>query len=364
MPVLTDQGFPQTGANRTRAQVRAELADMSGGGNKTDIKAKADRAWDAAVREFNSVAWSFARVQEDIVIGSHMKDPLQPTVTNTGSGSGMVLTAGASLDFWVEEGVKVGNRSIRRGAAINPAVVKTITVGVETVWKPVIAPGAIQNPDATHYAIVRSGTYGPVPGVQSANASSTFPNTGAELVELPVTIASYEDVSVGVNPMQPSGANGKLYFGGEFDLPFPFRNFTRAHWVDEQGHERTSLVFVPWRQFSIFLSRFTTVSRPIFITMRNLHSQGKMILHPRPQGKNMIWPIIRLTYSSYIQVAGSVDDSVLDVPQEVDSAIFKRAADIFVERLKGAAAVTALTKQETLDKRYEMEQLYRDFEDS
>jgi hypothetical protein len=363
MPVLGNEGYPQTGANRTRAQVRAELGDLSGGGNKTDIKAKADRAWDAAVREFNSVAWSFNRVQEDIVIGSHMKDPLQPTVTNTGSGDGIVLTAGASIDYWIEERVKEGNRIIRRSAAVNPAVVKTITVGVETTWKPVITPGAMQNPDTTHYAIIRSGTYGPVPGVQSASASSTFPNTGAELIELPVATASYEDQSVGVNPMQPSGANGKLYFSGEFDLPFPFRNFTRAHWVDEQGHERTSLVFVPWRQATIFMSRFTTVSRPIFVTLRNLHSQGKMILHPRPQGKNMVWPVIRLTYSTYIGIAGPEDDAVLDVPQEADTAIFMRAAEIFVARLKGAN-ISAPMKPETLDARLALEQQYRDWEDS
>ena len=115
MPVLSGSGFPQTGANRTRAQVRDELADLSGGGNKPDIKAKADRAWDAAVREFNSVAWSFARVQEDIVIGSHMKDPLAPTVTNTGSGDGFVLGASASIDYWIEERrTGIGSSGARR----------------------------------------------------------------------------------------------------------------------------------------------------------------------------------------------------------------------------------------------------------
>lgn len=363
MPVLSGEGFPQTGANRTRAQVRAELADMSGGGNKPDIKAKADRAWDAAVREFNSVAWSFARVQEDIVIGSHMKDPVAPTVTNTGSGDGIVLGASASLDYWIEERVKEGNRIIRRSASVLPIVVTTITAGVETTWRPVITRGALQNPDATHFAIIRSGTYGPLPGIQSASAASTFPNVGAELIELPVSETSYEDQTVGVNPMQPSGANGKLYFSGEFDLPFPFRSFTRAHWVDEQGHERTSLVFVPWRQATIFMSRFTTVSRQIFVTLRNVHSQGKMILHPRPQGKNMVWPVIRLTYNSYIQIAGTEEDSVLDVPQEVDTAIFMRAAEIFVARLKGPT-VSAPMKPETLDMRYALEQQYRDYEDS
>src|SRR5262245_270595 len=231
MPVLTPDGYPQTGANRTRAQVRAELADLSGGGNKPDIKAKADRAWDAAVREFNSVAWSFARVQEDIIIGSHMKDPLAPTVTNTGVGTGYVLGASASIDYWIEERVKEGNRIIRRSAALLPVVVTTITVGVETTWKAVIARGAMQNPDATHWAIIRSGTYGPLPGIQSASAASTFPNAGAELIELPVSETEYEDQTVGVNPMQPSGANGKLYLSGEFDLPFPVRNALKAHWV-------------------------------------------------------------------------------------------------------------------------------------
>lgn len=363
MPVLGNEGYPQTGANRSRAQVRTELGDLSGGGNKPDIKAKADRAWDAAVREFNSVAWSFNRVTEDIEIGSHMSDPAQPTVTNTGSGTGFLLSAGASMDFWIEERVKVGNRTIRRTGCVDPAKVKTITVSVDTLWKPVITPGAMQNNDTTHYAIMVSGTYGPIPGIQSANAASTFPNCGAELVELEASVASYDDVRMGTNPMQPDGSNGKLYFSGEFDLPFPVRNFVKAHWVDEQGHERTSLVFVPWRQWAVFVSRFTTVSRPQFITHRNIHATGKMILHPRPQGKNMVWPIIRFTYNTYIAVAGSDDDSVLDVPQEVDTAIFMRAAEIFVARLKGPNA-SAPMKPETMDMRLQMEQQYRDFEDS
>lgn len=363
MPVVTGSGFPQTGANRTRAQVRVELADASGGANKPDIAAKADRAWDAAVREFNSVAWQFCRVQEDIAIGSHMKDPLIPTVTNTGVGSGFTLGASAKIDYWIEERVKDGNRIIRRTGAIDPAVVRTLAVSIDTLWKPVIVPGAFQNADATHWAIYRTGTYGPLPGIQSASAASTFPNTGAELIELPIATLTYEDNTVGVNPMQPSGANGKGYFSGEFDLAFPFRNFVKAHWVDEQGHERTSLNYIPWREFAIFLSRFTTVSNPRFITLRNMHATGKAILHPRPQGKNMQWPTIRLTYCTYIAVAGTDPASVLDVPMEVDHAIFVRASEIFLARLKGPTA-SAPMSESTEDLRLRVEQDHRDFEDS
>lgn len=362
MPVVGGSGFPQTGANRTRAQVRSELADMSGGANKPDIQAKADRAWESAIREFNSVAWDFCRVQEDIAIGSHMLDPLQPTITNTGVGTGFLLSAGGKRDYWIEERVKDGDRVIRRTAAIDPAVVQIIT-GAPTTWKPVITRGALQNADATHWAIFASGTYGPVPGIQSASAASTFPNVGAELVELPISETAYEDPTVGANPMQPSGANGKLYLSGEFDLAFPFRNFLKAHWVDEQGHERTSLVFIPWRQWAIYLSRFTTVARPQFITLRNVHSTGKAILHPRPTGKAMTWPTIRLTYCTYIAVPGIEPGSVLDVPAEVDQAIFMRAAEIFVGRLKGPSASTPMSR-ETEDMRLRVEQDHRDFEDS
>lgn len=366
MPVLSGTGFPQTGANRSRAQVRAELADLSGGANKPDIKAKVDRAWDAAVREFNSVAWRFLRTQEDIIIGSHMLDPVAPTVTNTGAGTGFLLSAGAKLDYWIEERVKDGARIIRRTTAINPLVVRTITNGgAPTTWKPVIVPGAFSNPDTTHWAIYRSGTYGPIPKIGTADAAGQFPYVGAELVELPVATLSYEDLSIGADPMQPSGAEGKIYRSGEFDLNFPFRNFVKAVWIDEQGRERRPLIFVPFRQWVGTVSRQTTVASPDFITLRNVHQNGKAILHPRPSGDRMTWPAIRLTYCTYIALAGSDDDSVLNVPAEVDQAIFMRAEEIFLGRLKGKQAAAPAPGTETpMDMRLRIEQDHRDWEDS
>jgi hypothetical protein len=77
----------------------------------------------------------------------------------------------------------------------------------------------------------------------------------------------------------------------------------------------------------------------------------------------MVWPVIRLTYSTYIGIAGPEDDAVLDVPQEADTAIFMRAAEIFVARLKGPTASVPM-KPETLDARLALEQQYRDWEDS
>lgn len=59
-----------TGNNRTRAQAIVELLNYIGGDDSPDAQARAGRAWDAAVREFNRYAWVFNRVYQDLALPS------------------------------------------------------------------------------------------------------------------------------------------------------------------------------------------------------------------------------------------------------------------------------------------------------
>lgn len=61
-------GFPQTGSNRQRHLALAELAEYVGGVGRPEVLARAGRAWDAAVREFNTVSWRFNRVSQSITL--------------------------------------------------------------------------------------------------------------------------------------------------------------------------------------------------------------------------------------------------------------------------------------------------------
>jgi hypothetical protein len=60
--------FPQTFQNRTRTQAQAELVEYVGGVGQSDALTRAGEAWDAAVREFNTVAWRFNTAQQDIAL--------------------------------------------------------------------------------------------------------------------------------------------------------------------------------------------------------------------------------------------------------------------------------------------------------
>lgn len=77
--VYQGSGFPQQSENRTRSQAAVEMADYSGGSDRPEMVIRAGRAWDAAVREFNSVAWRFNRVVADITLVADTKVYTLPT---------------------------------------------------------------------------------------------------------------------------------------------------------------------------------------------------------------------------------------------------------------------------------------------
>ena len=317
--VVGTSDFPQSGANRTRSQAITELLDYVGGVARADAQARAGRVWDAAVKEYNTVCWVFNRMTNDILLDSTMLDnTAAPTLgRDTGSGTGFTLTSGTTIDYWVEERVKSGNNITKRNVTSSGEVV-TLT-GDGSADQPVITRPTTVNVDATHWALYASA------------AGQVFPS-GAEISEVAIATTTIEDVRTGNNPALPTGA---LYNPHEFDLTSNFRSSIAANVIDANGIIRYPLRYIPW---SLWTKRVygstSTVNLPYYYTVRNVHETGQVIFDPRPSSTTQ-YPIIRIDYFRRILTQASLG-SRLNVPQEVDEAIFQLALAKIQLMVKGA----------------------------
>jgi len=66
--------FPQTGVNRSRAQLITDILDYAGGLEDPDEKAKGGRALDDAIRQFNHVDWQFNVLTSDVTFIANTTD--------------------------------------------------------------------------------------------------------------------------------------------------------------------------------------------------------------------------------------------------------------------------------------------------
>jgi len=357
MSTLPDSGYPANGLNRTRAQVYADITDSVGGGNKPDVQAVVDRAWECAVRDFNTVPWKFTRTVDDIVIDSTMAaSAAPPTVADTGSGVGFVLESGKTIRYWVEERIKSGARVLQRNDA-QPAggqpQMATLT-GTGAAVKPVVTRPAQRNPDATHWALFATASSGVL-----ASTDAAFPH-GYEVGETAIANTTIEDTRTGINPGMPP--NSAIYQPGEYDLASPFRSPVRAHALDASGQTRYILQWVPWREWSQKRPwQITTGSNPLWYTARNWYRTGKVTFDPRP-GLATTFPIIRLTYNTYI-ITPEGAEARLDVPQEIDQAIYDATSVAVRRNILGRDSVGADELREQQERYYELEIQWRDFPD-
>ena len=72
--IIPASSFSQTSSNRTRQTATIELSEYTGGSDRPEVLARAGRAWDAAVREFNTVGWRFCRSTNNITLSSASKE--------------------------------------------------------------------------------------------------------------------------------------------------------------------------------------------------------------------------------------------------------------------------------------------------
>lgn len=338
--------FPQTGLNRPRSELVKDILDYVGGESSAIMKERSGRALNAAIREYDTIAWKFRRVTEDIILDPSIgmkNNTAAPTIArDAGVLNGFTLDSGLSITYWIEERVKVGDRVTKRNFADGS---KTVTlVGDGTNDKPVITLPAVVNPDTTHRALF------------ATRAGGTYPE-GIQIAEVDVSVTTIEDNRTGNNPTITSGEIWRL---SEYDLLSDFRNPVRCHLLDTAGRERAQVKWVPWVEFSFRLTRLAMVSRPFWYSARNPFATGKLIFYPR-LGPNQIFPIARITYSSRISPL-SGDSDVLPVPLEVEEAILRRAEAIMVSKYKTPADGEAL-KVEANSLRTEVETAWADYED-
>lgn len=339
--------YPQTGDNRTRADIVKDILDYVGGESSTTMAERAGRALNAAIRYFNSVAWSFNRITDDILLDPNvgmLNNSSAPSLSrDAGGGTGFVLTTGTPITYWVEERVKVGSRIVKRNFEDGT---KTVTlVGDGTTDKPVLTRPAIKNPDSTHWAL-----YG-------TDAGGAYPS-GAEILEVPIATTTIEDTRLGNNPGLPSGA---IYRASDFDLSGDFRNPVRCNLLDPEGRECKSLIYMPWRVYSMDLVRTSTTSTPTYYTIYNAYRQGKVQFYPRVGQGPQSYPYARVTYNARIaQLHGDTDK--LLVPEEVEEALMQ-VAIIRMQNKYRSVQESVIGLSEVRDLRDAVAAEYQDFED-
>ena len=90
--------FPQTSTGRTRDQLAKDILDVTGGGDRPEAIIKAGRAIDSAVREYNSVAWKFNRLQQDITLVTDTQDYTLAAAFKQAFAANMIDSDGKNRD--------------------------------------------------------------------------------------------------------------------------------------------------------------------------------------------------------------------------------------------------------------------------
>lgn len=149
----------------------------------------------------------------------------------------------------------------------------------------------------------------------------------------------------------------------EFDLPTNFRTPLRAVFLDTLDREVESLPWVPVEEkLKGWPQEQSTTNKPQVYMAFNVHTQGKVRYWPRLIG-TFTWPKVRHYYFRRI-VHPTGPDDVLNVPEEVENAIFMLAVAKFLAKQIGAANPnTRAAQAEADDARLRVQREWRDFGD-
>lgn len=120
-----------------------------------------------------------------------------------------------------------------------------------------------------------------------------------------------------------------------YSLPGDFRSSVRAQLLDVNGNEVwPPLNWIPYQRWAeIFSDQSTGSSCPDSYTALNVHGVGEVRYDPYPIG-NLSYTAVRHTYLTRIALATGEDDQ-LNVPVEVDEAIFQLSLGYFLAKMRG-----------------------------
>lgn len=119
-----------------------------------------------------------------------------------------------------------------------------------------------------------------------------------------------------------------------YALPSDFRSPVRAQVVDSNSVEVYTLAWIPFERWQMFFENQQSGGQYIdCYTALNVHGAGEVRYEPFPVG-TLAYDTVRHTYLTRIALASGEED-VLNVPVEVDEAIFQLALGYFLAKMRG-----------------------------
>lgn len=136
-----------------------------------------------------------------------------------------------------------------------------------------------------------------------------------------------------------------------YSLPTDFRSPVRAQCLDSNSNEARTLEWIPYQIWAEYYdSQQTGSSVPDYYTVLNVHNAGQVRYEPYPLG-TLTYSTVKHTYLRRIALASANEDR-LNVPVEVDEAIFQLALAFFIAKQRGfddASQAFTLAKVMRLD---------------
>ena len=146
----------------------------------------------------------------------------------------------------------------------------------------------------------------------------------------------------------------------DYTLASDFRSPLRAQIVDSSSNTRGDVSWIQWSDWvSMFPDQSTTGSIPLFYTARNIHETGLVTVDPVP-ASTLTYPTLRLFY--FRRILCPADNAVINVPTEVEQAIFDGAIWRFLRKIKDFREAREALASALISKAL-ITQEYRDFED-
>jgi hypothetical protein len=131
--------------------------------------------------------------------------------------------------------------------------------------------------------------------------------------------------------------------------------------VDSNSATREDVSWIPWSVWvSDYPDQSNTGSIPLVYTARNIHQTGQVTVDPVP-ASSLTYPTLRLFYHRRI-VFPTSGNSVLNVPEEVEQAIFEDAVWLYLRKVKTFREARDARAEALLSKSAIMFE-YLDFED-
>ena len=146
----------------------------------------------------------------------------------------------------------------------------------------------------------------------------------------------------------------------DYTLSQDFRSPLRGQMVDSSSKTRCEVSWIDWSDWASEVpDQSSTGSMPLLYTARNIHENGLVTVDPVP-ASTLTYPTLRLFY--HRRILCPADNEVINVPTEVEQAIFDGAIWRFLRKIgtfrdaREALASALLSKAQ-------ITQEYRDYED-